>query len=101
MKISQSDIVKSEVVDHKMMDHSQHQLLVMSDHNEIDKNVDNCCADNCLCDMANCNGNSLINNLNTNYSQYNLLQTKTVFLEKHPQTQYLNYLFKPPIQSLS
>jgi len=80
------------------MDHNQHNMMSSMDHT-MSENTDDCCADACLCDMVNCSTTSVIHQVLLSSFQNNLEQNTVWFVEQTPQSQYLDYLFKPPISS--
>ncbi|MEW6992374.1 hypothetical protein AADZ91_17025 [Colwelliaceae bacterium 6441] len=79
---------------HQMMEHSQHTMTV-----EDDAQANKCCADSCFCDMANCSTSTLAHQLTESYLIHVIVKNQFNFIEQATHSQYLQYLFKPPIQS--
>lgn len=85
---------------HNTMDHSQHNMAIdESQTNVANVHSDDCCGETCLCDMINCSANNVIFQSSLISFHINLVQKNNWFIEQYPQFQYLNYLFKPPIQA--
>lgn len=80
---------------HQMMDHSQHISQVEQD---LDK-VDDCCADNCLCEISSCHYNGFAFHTAESFISNQTSQNRILFVAFTHQNQFLNYLFKPPIFS--
>ncbi len=80
-----------------MPDHMMSMSMEMQNHDEANMTMAaDCCQDNCDCATASCNPNSYTSSLTT------LAVTSVSTDSNHqeiplPQTQFLNYLFKPPI----
>lgn len=87
---------------HQQMDHSQHHVMStddmgMSEEHTTDR-VNDCCADNCLCDMASCTYSTVAHQSAENFLTIASQQNKILFVAVAHQSQFLTYLFKPPIQ---
>ena len=102
----------SSHIQHTVM--SQHDMLMADEHTAHSTNVDSsinvspieesngsCCDESCFCDMVNCSTNIVTNQFYEGITQNNHTQMRTWLRKQDTQTQYLNYLFKPPIQSQS
>jgi hypothetical protein len=102
---SQMTMQQVEESPHQMMDHSLHDMMSSTDisinDNQNDKQVSDCCDDNCLCDIASGSYSSSAHHSTEHIIPNNFLQTKILFIAFAHQTQFLNYLFKPPIQIIS
>ncbi|MDG1750271.1 MAG: hypothetical protein P8I03_01185 [Thalassotalea sp.] len=93
----------NEVNPHQMMDHSQHNMMSSADistsEDQGSELINNCCADNCFCDIASCNYSSVAHHTTSKIISHDSLEAKILFVELSHQNQFLSYLFKPPIFS--
>lgn len=80
-----------------MPDHMMSMPMEMQNHDEANMTMAaDCCQDNCDCATASCNPNSYTSSLTT--LAVTIVSTDSNHQEiPLPQTQFLNYLFKPPI----
>ena len=78
------------------MDSADHSMDMSMDASTTTSMTADCCQENCDCATASCNPNSYTNSLTTLAITplYSDSSNQEVAL---PQTQFLNYLFKPPI----
>jgi hypothetical protein len=78
------------------MTNQEHNMSMMMDDMSSENTMADCCQENCDCAISGCHANSFTNS----YTTLNAIYLSTNSNHPNialPETQFLTYLFKPPI----
>lgn len=78
------------------MTNQEHNMSMMMDDMSSENTMPDCCQENCDCAISGCHANSFTNS----YTTLNAIYLSTNSNHPNialPETQFLTYLFKPPI----